>query len=81
MANGPYEHSDVRRNPDLEEWFCAKCGATSDHTLKEDAMAELSVFECSLVGVNAKKLLEKERDLRTYHLEKLRKEGDGEKNK
>lgn len=51
-----YEHSDIRKNPELQEWFCAKCGAASDHTLREDAIVELSGFECSLHGATTKKL-------------------------
>ena len=72
MHNSRYEHSDIRKNPELQEWFCASCGAASDHTLKEDALVELSAFECSLHGATAKKLIEKERDLREYHLSRLR---------
>jgi hypothetical protein len=71
MSKPPYEHADIRKNPDLQEWFCAKCGATSDHMLKEDAVVELSGFECNLHGATTKKLIEKERDLRAYHLRKL----------
>jgi len=73
MAHQYHEHSDIRQNPELQEWFCAKCGATSDHRLREDAVAELSAFECSLFGATTKRLSEKERDLRAYHLLKLQK--------
>ncbi len=71
MPNAPYKHSDIRRNPELQEWFCAQCGATSDHALEQDAVAEISGFECSLYGTTIKRLSEKERDLRAYHLSKL----------
>ena len=27
--NSGYEHSDIRKNPELQKWFCAKCGAAS----------------------------------------------------
>lgn len=72
MHNSRYKHSDIRKNPELQEWFCAKYGAASDHTLKEDAIVELSALECSLHGATSKRLIEKERDLREYHLSKLR---------
>lgn len=72
MPDAPYKHSDIRRNPDLEEWFCANCGATSDHTLQADAIMELSNFECSLMGATAKAQNEKERDLRTHYRAKLK---------
>jgi hypothetical protein len=71
MPNAPYEHVDIRRNPDLKEWFCAKCGMTSDHALEQDAISEISGFECNLYGTTVKRLSEKERDLRSYHLMKL----------
>jgi len=45
-------------------WFCAKCGQTSDHLAKPDAIAELSGFECSLVGTKVKKLTNRVRKLR-----------------
>jgi len=40
------QHADIRWNPELEEWFCASCGRTSDHTELEDAWAELDNFIC-----------------------------------
>ena len=40
------KHKDVRWNGENEEWFCAKCGRTSDHIRKEDALVELEKFEC-----------------------------------
>jgi len=77
MSNAPYPHSDIRRNPELQEWFCAKCGATSDHALEKDAAAEISGFECNLYGTTVKRLGEKERDLRAYHLMKLQTQQSG----
>jgi len=41
-------HADVRWNNEIQEWFCAKCGRTSDHRTKEDALVELEQFECEL---------------------------------
>ncbi len=43
----PFE-TDVRWNKEIQEWYCAKCGRTSDHTQKEDALVELEQFECEL---------------------------------
>ena len=42
---------DIRWNPELNEWFCALCGRTSDHATATDAIAELEVFECAMVGI------------------------------
>ena len=67
------EHADVRWNPDLGEWFCAKCGQTSDHKEKDDAIRELENFDCSIHGTSVAKLGEKERLLRAHYLNKLRK--------
>jgi hypothetical protein len=39
---------DVRWNPELQEWFCARCGRTSDHLRKEDAEVEVNVFPCEM---------------------------------
>src|SRR5437660_4069866 len=42
------KHSEIRWNPELEEWFCVRCGRTSDHAVREDAQVEMEVFECVL---------------------------------
>jgi hypothetical protein len=42
------KHADVRWNNEIQEWFCAKCGHTSDHVTKEDALIELEQYECDL---------------------------------
>jgi hypothetical protein len=42
------KHADVLWNAELQEWFCAKCGRTSDHVTKEDALVELEQYECEL---------------------------------
>jgi hypothetical protein len=62
------EHSDIRWNPDLKEWFCAQCGVTSDHEIKQDAIREMATFECGIVAARASKLGEKERLLRAHYL-------------
>ena len=46
-ASSP-KHADVRWNNEIQEWFCAKCGHTSDHVTKEDALIELEQYECEL---------------------------------
>ena len=43
-----YENEDIGWNRETEEWYCAKCGRTSDHIKKEDALMELEQFECEL---------------------------------
>jgi hypothetical protein len=40
------KHQVVRWNPVLEQWFCAKCGQTSDHLRVEDAHEELEQYDC-----------------------------------
>ena len=43
------KHPALRWNPELEEWFCPRCGLTSDCSKREDAEAELNLlFECEL---------------------------------
>lgn len=64
MSGQTTVHKDVRWNPDLEEWFCADCGLTSDHATREDAMEELAVFECSLMGTKVKRITVQERQAR-----------------
>jgi hypothetical protein len=46
------EHSEILWNPALKEWFCARCGRTSDHVTKNDAEEELAQFDCSLPDVS-----------------------------
>jgi len=42
------KHAEIRWNPELQEWFCVRCGRTSGQILKKDAEVELELFECSL---------------------------------
>jgi hypothetical protein len=51
----------VRWNPDLQEWFCAVCGRTSDHRNEQDVRAELEVFDCRIVGTEVQKMTAKKR--------------------
>jgi len=66
-------HSDIRWNPELKEWYCADCGVTSDHTMREDAIQEMAVFDCILQGTTVVRLGEKERLLRAHDLNKQQK--------
>ena len=67
-------HSDLRWNPELQEWFCPYCGQTSAHITKEDAAQEMAAFDCTLQGTTVAKLGEKERLLRAHYLTKRRKQ-------
>jgi hypothetical protein len=58
------EHADVRWNPDLMEWFCARCGMTSDHVNEQDAKNELSNHQCEMVGTAVKPLTRQQRKFR-----------------
>jgi len=42
------KHLDIRWNPELQEWFCVKCGRTSDHIVRQDALVEMELFDCEL---------------------------------
>ena len=42
------KHAEIRWNPELQEWFCVRCGLTSDHITKENAETEMEFFDCSL---------------------------------
>jgi hypothetical protein len=42
------KHADVLWNEEIQEWFCAKCGRTSDHIAVQDAEVELNQFDCTL---------------------------------
>ena len=43
-----FKHSNLRWNPATREWFCLKCGRTSEHAAEKDAATELSAFSCEL---------------------------------
>jgi hypothetical protein len=68
------DHPDIRWNPDLQEWFCAKCGLTSDHAAKQDAVTEMAAFDCCILGVTPKKLGDKERSIRAHYLAQKQKQ-------
>ena len=42
------KHAEIRWNPERQEWFCVRCGHTSDQILKKDAEAELELAEAEL---------------------------------
>ena len=39
---------DLRWNPLTKEWFCIRCGRTSDHVTESDAKGELQQYDCVL---------------------------------
>jgi hypothetical protein len=42
------KHENIRWNPATLEWFCLKCGRTSDHTSEQEARQELEQWECRI---------------------------------
>jgi len=48
------KHEDIRWNRINGEWFCAKCGRTSERIRKEEAQAELEKYECNLSPADPK---------------------------
>jgi len=40
------KHGEIRWNPATQEWFCVRCGRTSDHTAKQDGEGEIEQFDC-----------------------------------
>jgi hypothetical protein len=42
------KHLHIRWNPELQEWFCVKCGRTSDHVVRQDAQTEMELFQCEI---------------------------------
>jgi hypothetical protein len=42
------KHGNIRSNPELQEWFCVRCGQTSDHAILRDAQVEMELFECDV---------------------------------
>ncbi len=49
------KHLNIRWNPELQEWFCVRCGQTSDHAILHDAQVEMEQFECDLPTTGASK--------------------------
>ena len=42
------KHPNILWNPATKEWFCTKCGRTSDHTNVDAAHVELDQYECEI---------------------------------
>ena len=42
------KHPNILWNPATKEWFCTKCGRTSDHATMEAAHVELNQYECQI---------------------------------
>jgi hypothetical protein len=51
----PVKHPEIRWNPELEEWFCVRCGRTSDHVVQDDAQVEMELFECEVPSTEVPK--------------------------
>jgi hypothetical protein len=49
------KHADLRWNPATQEWYCPRCGRTSDHLQERDAEIKLEQFECKLPSQNTVK--------------------------
>jgi hypothetical protein len=49
------KHVSIRWNPATQEWFCTKCGRTSDHISVADAHAELDQYDCEIPTVEMPK--------------------------
>jgi hypothetical protein len=47
------KHLNIGWNPATKEWFCAKCGRTSDHAKVQDAHLELDQYECQIPSVES----------------------------
>ena len=45
------QHLNLAWNPATKEWFCAKCGRTSDHALEHDAQVEVNQYDCRVPSV------------------------------
>jgi hypothetical protein len=47
------KHLKIIWNPAIKQWFCSKCGRTSDHVSELQARAELDRCECQIPYVEA----------------------------
>jgi hypothetical protein len=47
------KHQNLIWNPRTREWFCTRCGRTSDYTSVQDAHVELDQYECQVPSVEA----------------------------
>lgn len=46
------KHSDIRWNPSTREWFCKRCGRTSDTENEQLAQTSLDQYECTVPSVD-----------------------------
>jgi hypothetical protein len=46
-------HGKINWNPATKQWFCTRCGQTSDHVSEQDAHLELDQYECQIPSVEA----------------------------
>jgi hypothetical protein len=47
------KHVNVRWNPVTQQWFCIKCGRTSDQANVDAAFEQLEPYECLVPAVEA----------------------------
>lgn len=47
------KHENLIWNPGTREWFCTKCGRTSERTNVHDAHIEFDQYECEVPSVEA----------------------------
>ena len=40
-------HPELKWREQTQEWYCVKCGRTSDHVMETDAWKEIEVFDCA----------------------------------
>ena len=46
LSSDAMKHPEIQWNSETKEWFCVRCFRTSDHISREEAVIELSQFEC-----------------------------------
>src|ERR1700730_5869029 len=61
------KHENLRWNPGTREWFCAKCGRTSDHANVHDAHKALDQCECQVPSVESPRAAQGTETVHDYH--------------
>jgi len=51
----PMKHVTILWNPATQEWFCTKCGRTSDHSNVQYAREEVDEYDCEVPAVEIPK--------------------------
>jgi hypothetical protein len=46
MTESKQTHEFIRWNSEQQQWFCIRCGRTSDHHAARDARIELDQYSC-----------------------------------